>query len=191
MIYGGIDWADRGFQICFIDERGQVLEEFSIKKTREGFEELLQRTRCYPEVEFSIETGRSSLVDFLLGHGYRIYWINPNRMSAFRSRYKSSRVKDDRFDGYVLAQVLRGDKASLPLIKPLPEKVERLRLIWKDLEVVLKEQTRLKNRLYSVLKEYYPAFLNCFQDSSSPAALRFLERYPTLEQACKLSRRGL
>lgn len=67
-------------------------------------------------------------------------------MSAFRSRYNSSRVKDDRFGACVLAQVLRVDRASLPLIKPLPEKVQRLRFIWRGLEVILKEQTRMKNR---------------------------------------------
>ncbi|MBC7362692.1 MAG: transposase [Candidatus Aminicenantes bacterium] len=176
MIYAGIDWADQGFQICFINEEGQVLEEFSIKKTKEAFYEFLERVRCYSGVEFAIETSRSSLIDFLLDQGYRLYWLNPNRLSSFRGRYKTSRVKDDRFDAYVLAQVLRRDKSSLPQIKPLPEEVERLKLIWKDLGVLLKEKNRLENRLSSILKEYYPAFLNCFQDAFSPAALHFL--YP-------------
>ncbi len=72
MIYGGIDWADLSFRICFIDEPGQVVEEFVIRKTGEGFEELLRRARCYPEVLFSMQTGRSPLVDFLLSHGYQI-----------------------------------------------------------------------------------------------------------------------
>lgn len=187
MVYGGIDWSDRSFQVCFVDQEAKVLEEFSIKKTSKGFYELLERARCYPEIELAIETYRSPLVDFLLSQGYRLYWLNPNRVSSFRGRYKSSRVKDDRFDAYVLAQVLRSDKNSLPLIKPLPEKVERLKLLWNDLEVLLKEQTRLKNRLSSVLKEYYPAFLNCFEDPFSPAALAFLKRYPTSREAQQLS----
>lgn len=147
MIYGGIDWADQSFQICFIDEEGQIQQELSIRKTRKGFGELLERARRYQEIEFAIETRHSSLVDFLLSHGYQVYWLNPNRVSSFRGRYKTSRVKDDRFDAYVLAQVLRGDRDSLPLIKPKPEKVELLELLWRDLEVLLKEQARLKNRL--------------------------------------------
>ncbi|MBC7361640.1 MAG: transposase [Candidatus Aminicenantes bacterium] len=109
-----------------------MLEEFSIKKTKEAFYEFLERVRCYCKVEFAIETSRSPLIDFLLDQGYRLYWLNPNRLSSFRGRYKTSRVKDDRFDAYVLAQVLRSDKSSLPQIKPLPEEVERLKLIWKD-----------------------------------------------------------
>jgi len=131
MIYGGIDWADQSFQICFIDEEGQIQQELSIRKTRKGFGELLERARCYQEIEFAIETRHSSLVDFLLSHGYQVYWLNPNRVSSFRGRYKK----------------LRGDRASLPLIKPKPEKVELLELLWRDLEVLLKEQARLKNRL--------------------------------------------
>ncbi len=42
-----------------------------------------------------------------------------------------------------------------------------------------------------MLKEYYPAFLNCFQDPFSPSAWHFLQKYPAQEQACKLSRREL
>ncbi len=53
MIYGRIDWADRSYRVCFIDEQGQVVEELVIWKTGEGFEELLRRARCYPEI-FSI-----------------------------------------------------------------------------------------------------------------------------------------
>lgn len=187
MVYAGIDWSDRSFQICFIDQEAKVLEEFLIKKTNRGFYELLKRASCYHEIEFAIETYRSPLVDFLLSQGYQVYWLNPNRLSSFRGRYKTSRVKDDRFDAYVLAQVLRSDKNSLPLIKPLPKKVERLKLLWNDLEVLLKEQTRLKNRLSSVLKEYYPAFLNCFEDPFSSAALAFLEKYPNPQEAQELS----
>lgn len=187
MIYAGVDWADQSFRICFIDDGGQVLEEFSIRKTTRGFNELLGRARFYREIEFAIETCHSAVVDFLLSHGFRVYWVNPNRVSSFRGRYKTSKVKDDRFDAYVLAQVLRGDRASLPLIKPKPEEVERLELLWRDLEVVLKEQTRLKNRLSSLLKDYYPGFLDCFRDPFCPAALSFLEKYPLPEEAGKLS----
>lgn len=187
MTYVGMDWADQSFQICLIDDQGTIREEFSIRKTLEGFGQLLDRVRPYGEVEFAIETTRSALVDFLLVQGFRISWINPNQIASYRGRYKTSSVKDDKLDAYVIAQALRVDKAVLPLIEPRPDRVERLSILWHDSEQLIQDQTRLKNRLLATLKEYYPAFLDAFSDPTSPSALAFLEKYPAQEPAAALS----
>lgn len=187
MMYAGIDWADQFFQICLIDDQGTIREEFSIRKTLEGFGQLLDRARPYGDVECAIETTRSVLVDFLLAQGFRIYWVNPSQIVSCRSRYKTSSVKDDKLDAYVIAQALRVDKAVLPVIEPRPEKIERLSILLHDSEHLIHDQARLKNRLLATLKEYYPAFLDAFLDPTSPSALAFLEKYPAQELAAALS----
>ena len=53
------------------------------------------------------------MVDALLEAELTVFVIDPNQVKNLRGRYGSAGNKDDRFDAYVLADVLRTDRARL------------------------------------------------------------------------------
>jgi transposase len=68
--------------------------------------------------EVGIERGDGPVVDAFLQAGLTVLVIAPGQVKNLRSRYGSAGNKDDRFDAYVLADVVRADRARLrPLVR--------------------------------------------------------------------------
>ena len=64
------------------------------------------------------------LVDALLAAGLTVVVITSRQVKNLRSRYGAAGAKDDRFDAFVLADVLRTDRARLrPLVPDMPATV--------------------------------------------------------------------
>jgi len=57
-----------------------------------------------------IEIDRGLLVGALVAAGYQVYAVNLQVVSHYRSRHGSSRVKSDRGDAKVLADLVRTDR---------------------------------------------------------------------------------
>jgi len=57
--------------------------------------------------EVGIERGDGPVVDALLQAGLTVLVVAPGQVKNLRSRYGSAGNKDDRFDAYVLADVVR------------------------------------------------------------------------------------
>ncbi len=191
MQYVGIDWADAGYQIVIVNNEVEDVGTFKVEKSANGFNKFLEKLRAREaereELLMGIETKNDAIVDFLLSQGYRLYLIHPNKMKGFRSRYTSGKKKDDVFDAYVIANVVRTDRKVLELINPKADSIKRIGFLYRQRHKAKKDETRLKNRLTITLKEYYPAFLNFFSDISCPTALALLEEYPTFKQISELS----
>ena len=62
--------------------------------------------------EIGIERGDGPVIDALLATDLVVLVISPNQVKNLRSRYGSAGNKDDRFDAYVLADVVRTDRRS-------------------------------------------------------------------------------
>jgi len=60
--------------------------------------------------EAAIERGDGPVVDALLEAGLTVVMITPQQVKNLRSRCGAAGNKDDRFDAYVLADVLRTDR---------------------------------------------------------------------------------
>jgi len=68
-------------------------------------------------------------------------------------------------------------------LKPDSELIQELKILTRDQDTLIRESTRLTNRLISCLKEYYPVALELFSKPTLPVTLNFLKKYPTLELA--------
>jgi transposase len=120
----GIDWASAGHAVCIVDAAGGVADRFSVEHTAEGLRALVSRLARAGAAEVVIERGDGPVVDALLQAGVTVVVITPRQVKNLRSRYGSAGDKDDRFDAYVLAGVLRTDRARLrPLIPGSPATV--------------------------------------------------------------------
>ncbi|MCH8294077.1 transposase [Candidatus Poribacteria bacterium] len=69
------------------------------------------------EVHIAIETPHGLMVHALCQPQYQIYPLNPKAVKRFRETYKVSGAKDDKFDAFVLAHLLRTHLSSFPTAK--------------------------------------------------------------------------
>ena len=192
MFYVGIDWADQKYDITILDEPGAVMSKpFTIKKTQQDFEQLLGRFRKMSDdpqqFKIGIETPHNLIVDFLIERGYEVFALFPGAMKSFRKRYRSSGARDDVFDAFVLADVIRTDKKCWRKVDFGSELVREIRILARDHHQKIEDQTALTNRLRSTLKEYYPEYIQFFSDVACPSSLAFIQNYPDFNSAGELT----
>lgn len=198
MLCVGIDWATGSHTVTFMTRPGEVLKSLIIANTLKGFLALLdaihrQMGKDKPaptpgDVLFIIEDRNQRLVDFLLAQDFAGYLMEPNRMTGYRLRYRSSGNKTDPDDAFIMADVLFRDRDQLPTINPMNAAVQTLKTLLVDREGFVRDQTRLTNRLTACLRQYYPEALELFKDIAGKTALAFLAAYPESVVARQLSR---
>ena len=99
---------------------GEVAERFTIPHDSGGLKELVRRFLAAGVTEVEIERRDGPVVDALLQAGFTVLVIRPNQVKNLRSRYGSAGNKDDRFDAYVLADIVpapTGEEVSGGLCK--------------------------------------------------------------------------
>jgi len=191
MFYLGIDWASWSHTLCITDQDGKVVKSFKIDDTYKGYLTLLAVLRNLStqssEILFSVEDKNLKLVDFLLSHSFSGFFVSPASMGSYRKRYSQNNAKSDTSDAFILADLLRTDRANLKPIAKDSAFIRELSALLKDRDTFVKDCSRLTGRLISTLKEYYPEFLSFFEDPGRNSALDFLIKFPTFQTASKLS----
>lgn len=192
MYFVGIDWADQKHDIAILREDGKALcPSFRISKSYRGFERLLEKLRTFSaepqQFKIGIETPHNLLIDFLLDLGYPVFAIFPGSMKSFRKRYRTSSARDDAFDCFVLADVLRTDRRCWRPVDLGSESIREIRILSRDHQGLIEQQTAWSNALRSTLKVYYPEYIHFFSDIACPTSLNFLLAYPDFQTAASLS----
>jgi transposase len=181
--YIGVDWADREHAVWVEDEQAVKVEARTVAHTAVGFSEwgrwLDERRAQAIELWAAIEKPEGRVVDFLLDHGVVVYPLNPKALDRARDRFRASGAKSDPFDAQVAATFLRTDHGHLHPLPPSSEPAQELKLLTRDCQRQIRQQTRLVNQLTATLKEYYPRPLEVFNDLTTPLARDFLRAYPT------------
>jgi hypothetical protein len=196
MYFVGIDWVDQKHDVTIVDESGACLvKNFSVKKSVQGFTQLLDKLRSLSEdsqaFKIGIETPHNLVVDYLVDLGYAVFAMFLGSMKSFRKRYRSSSARDDEFDSYVIADVLRTDKACWRLVDFGSERIRQIRLYAWHHHQMVEDHVALSNALRATLKEYYPEFLEFFAEVACANALAFLCAYPDFDTAAQLSHEQL
>jgi transposase len=190
MLNCGVDWASDHHDVCIVDAEGAVRWRKRIGHDPDGIAELRAAIADIEpdpaQVAVAVETSHGLLVFALVEAGYVVYPINPKAAERFRDRRKPSGGKNDRLDAEVLAQAVRTDRASLRPLLPDSALAIEIATLARDRQALVREHTRLLNKLRSALGEYFPAALIAF-DLAADSTLAFLERYPSPEAAAKLS----
>jgi transposase len=187
----GIDWASADHAVCVVDAAGGVVTRFSVAHTAEGLRALVQRLTRAGVAEAAIERGDGPLVDALLAAGVTVVVITPRQVKNLRSRYGSAGNKDDRFDAYVLADVLRTDRARLrPLISDSPATIA-LRQACRARKDLVRHRVAVGNQLRAHLLSAFPAAVGLFCQLHSVISLAFLARFDCQDRAGWLSQKRL
>ena len=168
-VFCGIDWAEDHHDVAIVDQDGAVLARRRIPDDADGFTLLLELLVQHGDgaaepIPVAIETPRGLLVACLRRTGRPVYAINPLAVARYRERQSLARAKSDRFDAALLANILRTDRAAH---RPLPadsELVQAIAVLARAQQDAVWNRQQITNQLRSLLREYYPAFLEAFQD---------------------------
>ena len=187
----GIDWASTDHAVAVVDPGGIQLERFTVAHTAPGLRQLTRRLGRAGVKEVAIERPDGPVVDALLEARFGVVVIAPNQLKNLRGRYGSAGNKDDAFDAYVLADVLRTDRRRLQLRTRDSEQTVTLRMTVRARQDLVHARVAMANQLRAHLQTTLPGVIGLFSDIDSKITLRFLTRFPSQDKADWLSRTRL
>lgn len=182
-VCAGVDWAKDDHAVCIVDADGQVVDRFMITHTGAGLKKLIVRLLAAEVSEVGIERGDGPVVDALLAAGLVVIVIVPSQVKNLRSRYGSAGNKDDRFDAYVLADVIRTDRQRLIALTRSTPATLALRSTVRSRRDLVDHRVAVANQLRAHLQGVFPAAATLFANIASQTGLAFLERFTTQARA--------
>ena len=164
MVTCGIDWAQDHHDIALVDADGRLVAKRRIPESVAGFAELtamLADAGDDPKdpIPVAIETPRGLLVAVLRASGRPIYPINPMSVARYRERTSMSGKKSDHGDAVTLANILRTDADQHRRLPDDTELARSITVLARAHQDATWRRTRAGNELRSLLREYYPGFL--------------------------------
>jgi transposase len=183
----GVDWAKDDHAVAVVAPDGEQTLRFSVSHDAAGLRSLVKRLLTAGVAEVGIERPDGPVVDALRQAGLVVFVIPPGQLKNLRSRYGSAGNKDDRFDAYVLADVVRTDRRRLrPLLVDTPATTS-LRQTVRARRDLVAHRVAVANQLRAHLQIVFPGAVGLFADIDSDISLQFLERFPTQDRADWLS----
>jgi transposase len=142
-------------------------------------------------IEVAIERPDGPVVDALLEAELTVFVIDPKQVKNMRGRYGSAGNKDDRFDAYVLADVMRTDRARMRPLTRDSEQTISLRMTVRARQDLVHARVAMGNQLRAHLQTTLPGAVKLFRDIDSAISLAFLRRFPSQDKADWLSQTRL
>jgi transposase len=139
------------------------------------------------QVAVGIETDRGPWVQALIAAGYEVFAINPLQASRFRERHATSGAKSDAGDAHVLADMVRTDSHQLRPVAGDSALAVAVKVVTRTHKTMIWERTRHVQRLRHMLRDYFPAALEAFEDLDAPDTLELLGRAPDPASAAMLT----
>ena len=141
----GLDVHKTVVEVCAIDPAGKTLFRRRIDCVREVLLEFAKELTKEDWVALEVTTNAWAVADLLEPHVERVVVSNPMKTKAIAE----AKVKTDKVDALVLAQLLRCD--YLPSVWVPDTKTRELRQLTARRERLVSERTRVRNRIQSVL----------------------------------------
>lgn len=190
-LWCGIDWAERHHDVAVVDDAGQVVVKERISDDAAGFTRLVElivelRTDGLRGLPIAIETAQGLLVAALRASDADLFSINPLAVSRYRDRYSPSRAKSDPGDAIVLANILRTDMDSHRRLPDDSDGAQAIRVLARAHQDAIWDRQQIVSKARSLLRQYFPAFLQTFEDLSTMGARTVLRLAPTPAAAATL-----
>ena len=177
--YGALDWARDHHDVVVVDRNGEIVADFRIDHTLEGWNQLRAHLTPYPGLAIAVETNQGPAVEQLVAAGFTLYPVNPRSAKAYRDRKAPTGAKSDRLDAWSLADALRVDGHRWRPLAPEDPLVVELRQLCRDEVSLIEQRTAFLAQLRYTLHGYYPAALEAFPDWTYPSSWEFLIEFPT------------
>ena len=189
--YIGLDWADQSHVISLRSADSNKVERSQIKHTPEALVEWvsgLQQRFVGQRVAVALEQARGAVVHALMGYDFLVlYPVNPKTLAKYREAFSPSGAKDDPTDADLLLELVTLHRDKLRAWLPDDELTRTLTLLVEYRRQLVDTQTRLSNRLTSLLKLYFPQALAWAGELTTVQACDFLQHWPSLAQVQKVA----
>lgn len=148
MLTVGLDVHKRMVEAVILDEQGHILNREGFPATRRRLEQFArQRLSAQDRVALEATTNTWGVVAVLKPQVAEVVVSNPLRTRAIAA----AKVKTDRVDALVLAQLLRSD--FLPRVWEPDERMQQMRHLATRRASLVSDRTRIKNRIHAVLHQ--------------------------------------
>ena len=150
MVFVGINVSKDKHDCFIVSSDGEVLADvFTVSKTMDGFNRLLQKIRNCTTSQDKIKVGLEAtghysynLLGFLLDNGLLTYVLNPLRTNLYRKSLRLRKTKTDRVDARTIARMLLSDVGLKPYTDTAYHN-EELKLLTKYRFDKVKERAKL------------------------------------------------
>lgn len=192
-LFIGIDWADQKHDCHIIDADGNE-SAMELPHTPESINEWIAKMTEKAQggkIAIMLEQSKGPLIHALMfRENIVLYPINPKQLARYRESYPGGAGKSDPTDALYLAKLLRERIESLKAWLPDDEQTRLLNRLCEQRRFVVGNQTKLRQQLISVLKQYFPAVLQLFgQSHQLSLLLAVLKRWPAPKQLRSADRR--
>ena len=147
-VYVGIDVHRKRSQVAVIDGDGEVLANRNVPNGAETILGVIGGLPAGTPAAFEAAFGWGWLVELLEGYGFDPHLVHPLQCKAIAS----ARLKNDKVDAAILAQLLRAD--LLPEAWIAPPAVRQLRALLRHRIQLVRLRTLLRNRIHAVLADH-------------------------------------
>jgi transposase len=143
-VYVGIDVHRKRFQVAVVAEDGKVQLNRNVVNGTEPILKLIGGLPAGTPVAFESAFGWGWLVQLLEDYSFDPHMVHPLQCKAIAS----ARLKNDKVDAAILAQLLRAD--LLPEAWIAPPAVRQLRALLRHRASLVRLGTQLRNRIHAV-----------------------------------------
>ena len=147
-VYVGIDVHRKRSQVAVVSGDGTVELNKNVVNGSEPMLRLIGDLPAGTPVAFEAAFGWGWLVELLEDYGFDPHLVHPLRCKAIAS----ARLKNDKVDAAILAQLLRAD--LLPEAWIAPPQVRQLRALLRHRASLVRLGTRLRNRIHAVAADH-------------------------------------
>jgi transposase len=164
---------------CWMHKLGEITFENRPSKFP-AFVEDVKKICGAKEFVFGLEDTRGfgrNLSAYLVGRRFDVKHVNPAYTSAVRLSNPIV-FKDDSYDAYCVARVLRDMVDGLPDAKH-EDIFWTIRQLVKRRDLLVKSNVMNKNTLHNQLMYSYPSYRKFFAEIDGKSALCFWEKYPS------------
>jgi transposase len=147
-VYVGIDVHRKRSQVAVVTGDGTVQLNKNVVNGSEPFLRLIGDLPSGTPVAFEAAFGWSWLAELLEDYGFDAHLVHPLRCKAIAS----ARLKNDKVDAAILAQLLRAD--LLPEAWLAPPRVRQLRALLRHRISLVRLGTQLRNRIHAVAADH-------------------------------------
>jgi transposase len=147
-VYVGIDVHRKRSQVAVVTEDGQVQLNKNVVNGSEPMLRLIGDLPPGTPVAFEAAFGWGWLAELLEDYGFEAHLVHPLRCKAIAS----ARLKNDKVDAAILAQLLRAD--LLPEAWIAPPAVRQLRALLRHRAGLVRLRTQQQNRIHAVVADF-------------------------------------
>jgi transposase len=147
-VYVGIDVHRKRSQVAVIDQDGEVLANRNVANGVRPILSVIGGLPAGTPAAFEAAFGWGWLVELLEDYGFEAHLVHPLQCKAIAS----ARLKNDKVDAAILAQLLRAD--LLPEAWIAPPEVRQLRALLRHRIQLVRLRTLLRNRIHAILADH-------------------------------------